>query len=272
MDIRSILVHVDLDTANSTSLRYAIDLAQTFEANLIGVAADQPNLAFASVDGAAAIDFYAMERSEIEKQLSKAEEAFRAAVPASIKVAWRSRVTSPVAAIIDAAGAADLIVTGSKASRAFHETEAVNLGEIVLASGRPVLDVGAFVSEVRLEKVMIAWKDTREARRAVVDALPFLRRAKEVSAVTIGEGDRKQELADLEDLVAWLACHDVAARGSVIDNPEGSLDMLERSALALGADLLVSGGYGHSRMREWLFGGMTRNVLAAEKLNRLISS
>jgi len=91
MDIRSILVNVDLDTANSTVLRYAINLAQQMDAELIGVAADDPSLAMIGLDGGvAAADFYAMERTEIEKHLAAAEAQFRALVPPSLKSQWRA--------------------------------------------------------------------------------------------------------------------------------------------------------------------------------------
>lgn len=273
MEIRSILVNVDLDTANSTSLRYAADLAQKFEAELIGVAADQPMVAFASAEGAAtASDFYLMERTEIETQLERAEEAFHSIVPTGIKTQWHAYVTNPVVAVLDTALAADLIVTGSRTTTTFRQTAEVDLGAIVLAAGRPVLDVGTYVAKARLDKIMIAWKDTREARRAVADSLPFLRQAEDVTAITVSEGSFREERKSMDDLVAWLAKHGVTARGDVINNPDKATDMIESNAIAQGIDLVVSGGYGHSRMREWLFGGMTRNLLAANRLNRLLSN
>ena len=76
----------------------------------------------------------------------------------------------------------------------------------------------------------------------------------------------------MDDLIAWLAKHGVAATGNVIANPEGFVDVLESTAIAGRVDLVVAGGYGHSRMREWLFGGMTRNLLKSSLLNRLFSN
>ncbi|MEO8757133.1 MAG: universal stress protein [Devosia sp.] len=273
MEIRSILVNVDLDTSSTSTLRYAIDLAHRFDAELIGLAADQPSLTFAGVDGAATVaDFYQLERTEVEAQLAHAEAAFRGAVPATLKSQWRAYVNTPVAALLELACLADVIVTGSTTNSTIRAVEKLDLGELVLASGRPVLNVATSASEAKLDKVMIAWKDTREARRAVADALPFLKQAKEVLAVTIGEGDNRHERASLDDLVAWLGRHGVTARGDIIANPGKFVDILESTALAQGVDLLVSGGYGHSRMREWLFGGVTRNLLAANRLNRLLSN
>jgi nucleotide-binding universal stress UspA family protein len=272
MELRSIIVSVDVTTPDSAALRYAIDLAKTTSAELIGLAADQPDLTFAGMDGGVAVDLYAMEQTEVETQLKRAEEAFRKLVPASIKSQWLAYVTTPTAALIDAAATADLIVTASKTTTTFQEVQSTNLGELVVASGRPVIDVSHDATKARLDKVCIGWKDTREARHAVADALPLLKRAKEIRAVTIDEGDYAAEKDSLDALIAWLRKHDIAASCEVITNPEGFVDVLESTALSWNADLLVIGGYGHSRMREWLFGGMTRRILRNNSLNRFISN
>lgn len=273
MDIRSILVNVDLNAADSTSLKYAIDLARRFDAELIGLAADEPNLTVAGMDaGAAAADFYSMQRTDIEKQLVVAEKQFRALVPAGIKSQWFAFVDNPIRALIDRARIADLIVTGATVSATFRPPRKVDLGELVLGSGRPVIDVADGLTDAKTDKIMIGWKDTREARRAVVDALPFLRLAKNVRAITVSEGDTGLERNKLDDLLAWLARHDVKADGEVLSNAEGFVDVLESTARAYQADLLVAGGYGHSRLREWLLGGVTRNLLEANTLTRLLSN
>ena len=272
MELRSILVNVNVADADSAALRYAIDLAQTMQAELIGLAADQPDMAFAGMDGGVAVDLYATEQTEIETQLKRAEEAFRKLVPATIKSQWLAYVTTPSNALIDAAASADLIITAAQTTTAFHQVQSINLGELVVSSGRPVIDVAHDASKARLDKICIGWKNTREARHAVADALPLLKRAKEIRAVTIDEGDYAAEKDSLDMLVAWLRKHDVDASCEVITNPEGFVDVLESTALSWNADLLIIGGYGHSRMREWLFGGMTRRILRNNSLNRFISN
>ncbi len=273
MEVCSIVVNVDLDTANATSLKYAIDLAGKFDAELIGVAAEEPSFVFAGIEsGAAAANLYATERTEIEKRLGTAEEQFRSMIPAGLKAQWRAFVASPLRCLIDTARLADVIVTAPTTTSAFQVPMHVDLGELVLATGRPVLNVGEGMTEAKMDKLMIGWKDTREARRAVADALPFLARAKEVVALTVSEGDFTSERRQLDDLISWLSRHGVAARGDVINNKDGFTDVLASTALAEGVDLLVAGGYGHSRMREWLFGGMTRSLLEANGLSRLFSN
>jgi nucleotide-binding universal stress UspA family protein len=93
-----------------------------------------------------------------------------------------------------------------------------------------------------------------------------------VVALTVTESEYSTERSSLDDLVGWLKAHGVVARADVINNPDAYIDTLETNAMSLDADLLVIGGYGHSRMREWLFGGVTRSVLSANTLNRLISN
>jgi len=273
MDIRSILVNVDLDAANSTALDYAIDLSAKFGADLIGVAAEEPNFAYLGVDaGATALDVYSLERTDIEKRLDAAESAFKAKVPAGMVAHWHAYVSNSVRALIEQATAADLIVTAAKASSTFGGQQVVDLGELVLASGRPVIDVAAAAGKAKFDTIVIGWKNTREARRAVADALPLLKLGKAVTAITVSEGDREDEYRRLEELVAWLGRHGVTAKSELLPNEDGFIDVLESTARAMKADLVVAGGYGHSRMREWLFGGITRNLLAANTLNRLFSN
>lgn len=273
MAICSILVSVDIDGTKSSALDYAIDLAAKFDAELIGLAAEAPNLTFVGIDGgAAAVDLFALERQEIERRLSAAGEDFERKVPKATPHRWLSYLDSPTRAIIDNAASADLIVTGAKTSSAFGGQQVVDLGEIVLGAGRPVLDVQTGAGPSNLDTILIAWKNTREARRAVADALPLLKLAKTVAAITVSEGDEPFEQARLGDLAAWLARHGVIASTELIKNPEGFTDVIETRALTMRAGLVVAGGYGHARMREWLFGGVTRDLLGANSLNRFLSN
>jgi nucleotide-binding universal stress UspA family protein len=273
METRSILVNVDISNPDTNALRFAVDLASRTGASLIGLGADQPSTAYAgwTADGVA-VDIYSMERTEIETQLERAQEAFNSLVPVNIPHAWRGYVTDRTRALVAVARSADVIVTQSSTTSTFHQEQITDLGSLVLSAGRPVIDVATTSASASFNKICIGWKDTREARRAVADALPFLNMAREVVALTVSEGERRVEQESLDDLLAWLKEHGVTARGDLIDNPHHYGDVLETNALSLGADLLVIGGYGHSRVREWFFGGVTRGVLAANSLNRLISN
>lgn len=273
MDICSIVVNVDLDAANTAALDCAIGLARKFGARLIGVGADEPSVGMIGIDGgAASVEFFQMARTEIEKRLKEAEARFAASVPKDMPSEWRAFIASPTRALLSSARSADLIVTARAESQTFIGTRKVDIGELVLAAGRPVLTLSDGGAALDTDRIIIGWKDTREARRAVTDALPFLQGASDVLALTISEGDPDSERESLADLVDWLGRHKIKARSELIENPQGFVDVLESTARANKANLVVSGGYGHSRMREWLFGGMTRNLFEANTLNRLFSN
>lgn len=273
MELRSILVNVDLGNPESTSLAYAIDLARQFGAELIGLAADQPAYIYGGVEtGSVAVDIYNAEMAALEHALARAQDVFESQVPAIIKHQWHAYTIPRTQAVLDCASLADIIVTPSAVAGAAGDRQKVALGQLVLSAGRPILDVAHSVSKARFDKIVIGWKDTREARRAVVDALPFIHRAKEVVAVTVSEGDHDQERRNLGNLAAWLKARGITARADLLDDTERVGHLLQIAALEEKADLLVMGAYGHTRMREWLFGGMTRNVLESESLNRLLSN
>jgi nucleotide-binding universal stress UspA family protein len=134
--------------------------------------------------------------------------------------------------------------------------------------GRPTLVVPEAVNSLRGEHVVIGWKDTREARRAVRDALPFLQQAQRVSVVeACGLHEEQSALGRLNDLIRYLARHHVNGSSRITLEQKGAgARQLLRIAQDEHADLLVTGAYGHSRLGEWMFGGMTRELLAASPI------
>ena len=167
--------------------------------------------------------------------------------------------------------AADLIV----APRASGEEGAssATLEAVLLESGRPILIPAATAMPASFERIAIAWKPTPQAARAVAAAMPFLTRAKEVVVITIAEeaAERTGDNDDAERLSRGLAWHGIAATVLRLNaGPGGAAATLSGGAGAR-ADLLVIGGYGHSRLREWVFGGFTQHVLADAPLPVLIA-
>jgi nucleotide-binding universal stress UspA family protein len=144
------------------------------------------------------------------------------------------------------------------------------LEAVLLETGRPLLiPSAAAASAAMAEKIAIAWKPTPQAARAVALAMPFLTRAKEIVVMTVGEEEGRRDLADR--LVQSLAWHGIAAAiERLTPGPEGAAEILLTAASAK-AGLLVLGGYGHSRLREWVFGGFTQRVLADAPLPVLIA-
>lgn len=270
MEIRSILVSVGVGSQHSAA-RYAGQLAERFGAEVIGLAAAEPSLAFAGVDNAqVAFDYYATERKNIEAMLERAEEQFRSAMPTSVSAKWRSFVANPTEMLIDQARRCDLVIAASDDVPSVGEP--LDPGHLILASGRPVLLVGKGNRAPTLDRMVIAWKDTREARRAVADAVPLLRYAKQVKVVTHSEGDMAAETLSLTDMVDWLGRHGISAETKLAEHGEEFLDATGLLTLTDVPDLIVAGGYGHSRFREWLFGGVTNDLLEATNVNRLLSN
>lgn len=267
MEIRSILVAVGLGT-RQTAASYAGRLAERFGAELIGVSAAEPVLTYAGIDGAGpAAEQYAIERENIEAMLVRAETNFRSSVPASVPVKWRGEVANVTRALIGHATAADLIVTASEDHAGIGEK--LDHGHLLLAAGRPVI-LAHEHSKASLDRIAVAWKDTREARRAVFDAMPLLRQAKTIDVISRSEGETGEEAASLRDIAAWLERHGVPSNSKLVDQRTNLLEAIGASG-PNAPDLVVSGGYGHSRFREWLFGGVTRDLLGANGINRLLS-
>jgi len=163
--------------------------------------------------------------------------------------------------------AADLII----APRATGDdgVARATLEAVLLESGRPIMIPAAAAMPAKFERIAIAWKPTPQAARAVVAAMPFLAQAREVVVITVEEAAEGHD--DADRLVGNLAWHGLAASAlPLTPGPEGAAATLLASAGAR-ADLLVIGGYGHSRLREWVFGGFTERVLADAPLPVLIA-
>jgi nucleotide-binding universal stress UspA family protein len=166
--------------------------------------------------------------------------------------------------------AADLIL----APRATGEEvlARASLEAVLLESGRPILIPAAAAMPANFERIAIAWKPTAQAARAVAAAMPFLARAREIAVVTVEEQaeERPGEHDEADRLARNLAWHGFAATTlRLTPGPEGAAATL-LAGIGDRADLLVMGGYGHSRLREWVFGGFTQLVLADAPLPVLI--
>jgi nucleotide-binding universal stress UspA family protein len=149
------------------------------------------------------------------------------------------------------------------------------LESVLFHSGRPVLLVPEqWRADSAGERILIAWKPTREAVRAVHDALPLLRAAGSVSIVTVDAVPSPRGYGEAPgcDLAAHLARHSVEVEVRHVDGlGRGEARALQDEAHAIGADLMVLGAYGHSRMEQMIFGGVTRELLNQAELPLFIS-
>lgn len=248
---------------NRAVLGVAGDLAGRFGSKVIGIAACQP-LQVLFNEGGAADEAIVQNRKDIAKEIEAAEAEFRAALPGR-ELEWRSSITYGSLAdfIAEEARCADLVITAKDSGPSLlDESHRVRLGDLVMRAGRPVLVVPNGVTALGLRHVSVGWKDTREARRAVADALPLLAIAQDVTVLEVApDHERKRAQNRVEDVAAWLSKHQIGAR-PLTDTPTGSESgYLHARLLSDHCDLLVAGAYGHNRMREWVFGGVTQDVL-----------
>ena len=136
-------------------------------------------------------------------------------------VEWRAALELPADLIVREARAADLVIIGPR-HRGGNLHDLVDPGVILLRTGRPVLVVPDVVTPLYLRRVVVACKDTRECRRAVRDALPFLRQAKEVLVVEIGEdGSKSQEKKGVADVARYLVRHGVIVADEIWKRARG---------------------------------------------------
>jgi nucleotide-binding universal stress UspA family protein len=273
MTYAAMMVHVDVEQDCEQRIQVALALADRFQAALIGVAGLAPPPAFVG----AGIAVYGEPTQhdpgqQSARRLEEMGKKFLNQGQCLEQVEWRTAPEFPYELISREARAADLIIVGARHA-ASEMRDLVDPGVVLLRAGRPVLVVPDIVAPLALRRVVVAWKDTRECRRAVRDALPFLRQAKEVLLFAAGESEGKsQDKTHLSDVTRYLARHQVSVADEVWRQSRGPIATeLLQFACNEKADLIVAGGYGHSRLGEWIFGGVTHELLAASPMCCMLS-
>jgi len=263
MDYKTVMVGLALDRPNDACFRVAGDIAERFGARIVGVAALdlRPPMYFA--DGDFAQKLLDEEAAAIERRLSELEAEFRASVERRATVVeWRSARSLPVPYLLQQARAADILVICARPETLVDPSAAPDPSDLVMQAGRPLIVVPPTAEWLDLRSVLVAWKDVREARRAIFDALPILAAAKEVTIAEIPEQDgcRADALSRVADVAAWLRSHGIAANTIVPERAGGVTGQLENIAANIGAGAVIAGAYGHSRLREWVLSGVTRHL------------
>lgn len=271
MTYQTILVHIDRSAGSRSRLGVAISLARDFSARLVGLYVDDaPEItpSLAALLPRDAVERYMRTAAEAQRA---GEDAFRqdAAGAGVTDVEWRAPAGSPLDAAVAHARCADLIVVSQPDSaQAGWSFGAQLVAAVLLESGRPVLVVpyvGA--PETIGANVLLAWDGGREASRALADALPLLVRARQVTVACLdpSASARGADTLARDRLLAYLHRHGASARLESDDLGEGDIavgDWLLSRVADWGSDLIVMGGYGHSRWREQVLGGATRALLS----------
>jgi nucleotide-binding universal stress UspA family protein len=269
------MVSLALDRSNDARLEIAGQMVKRFNAHAIGIAAGEfsPPLYFTT--GEQAEKVINQGHAAIRNGVAEVEAQFRAAMQnRAAAVEWRCAEDFPTRFIAQQARAADIIVVGEDGRDAIADPfMRSNSSELLMQTGRPLLVVPDGGDWLDLRSVLVAWKDTPEARRAVADALPTLREAKNVTVVAIVEDEAGRSAAQsgVRDVVAWLLRHGVIASERVPEECGNVEAQLDKIASEVGAGLIVAGAYGHSRFHEWVFGGVTKRFLNPSRRCSLLS-
>jgi nucleotide-binding universal stress UspA family protein len=268
MAYKNLLVHVDDTQSCAARLQAAVDLAVAHDAHLTGVCiiGDPSPAAFVSgyvpPDLIDTLQQHARERAEAA--LARFTE-----VAARNQIAYETRIdrvlyTAVAEAVATNARYADLTILG-QADPDDGELPRYLPEEVTLASGRPSLVIPYIGPGPSLgQRVTVAWDASREAARAVNDALPLLERAQAVDVVTVNPSDAPFGHGEEPgaDIALHLARHGIKVEVRRIETRDVDVPNTILSHLAdRGSDLLVMGAYGHSRLRELVLGGVTRTIL-----------
>jgi nucleotide-binding universal stress UspA family protein len=268
MPLRTLLVHGSFDELLSSRVNVAAQVARAHDARVTILFPLQGQAgAFLHAEHAPAA---AIERRIKAERLRAARSGNRIArqmARQGIRADWLA-TEGPAHEVLAARSAmADLVVMS------WSEADWVSpqASSVVVAAGRPILVVppgSSCASGIR--RVLVAWNGSRESARAVQDALPFLEKAEQVVLFTAG--DIAAGAASAADAAAYLATHDIKAclEQCALHGPNAGEAIL-RAAKHHGADLIVIGAYGHSRLHEWTFGGATRAVLKSVTVPTLLS-
>jgi nucleotide-binding universal stress UspA family protein len=272
---RAILVDAGLDAAATARVRLAAGLAERFDAHLIGLAACGvvPPVTGPFGETAMVVESIEAEERRIDAALQAAAEGFGAiAGAAGLSSEWRRFLDYPGDALARESRAADLLVIGRGGMAEGHAL--AEPSDVLMRSGRPTLVVPPDAAALEAKRVLVAWKESREARRAVADALPFLAAAEQVVVLAVCENadPPAQAQGHVDDVARLLSRHGANATGEVVTLSGRSVSgELRLAAERIGADLVVAGGYGHSQLLEWVLGGVTRDLLRHSPICCLLS-
>lgn len=263
--IKDILVGVSNTTQGRAALDYAASMALAFNAHLSGTAFVRDLVIPGSVFESAAAAYSAPYRQESEAAAKTAIAAFEERCRRDGLAHDSTTLDGAMLGITDQlsrrARSFDLSIL-PQATPDGDDDETFLIEAALFDSGRPVLVVPYIqVAPFRLERVIVAWDGSRSAARAVGDALPLLSRARDIEIVTVTP-DTKPAGVPAADMARHLARHGLKIElRSLTDNSIGISNCILSHAADRSADLIVMGGYGHSRLREFVLGGMTREIL-----------
>ena len=279
MAYKTIIVVLDSPRTTQQATKFACALASEHDAHVIGLHAERlatvPIVAPMEIPDPASVQAL----QELAREETKETEAiFREeARIQGVSFEWRSFLTGAgfnSQAIIDSARSSDLVIAVQSTPDDRTERRA-DLETFLFESGRPVMMVPYVLKEPRpIKRALVAWNGSREAARATFDALPLLKAADEVEIFSVDPVDLAAQSAETAgaEIATTLSRHGVNVKITTdITNGVSAASVIENRLSDSSIDLLVMGAYGHSRLWEMLFGGVTRSVMESMTAPTLLS-
>jgi nucleotide-binding universal stress UspA family protein len=266
MSYATLMVQLELGRSNAAPLGVTRDLAKRWPLAVTGVAGAQPMQTALAADGFYAGDFVREDKAWIDQEAKAAEDEFRAEMQGHIDgIEWNMAATRyPLSShIARQASDADILVVGLDHQADFaNSARRVDVNDLIMQAGHPVMVVPLTVRHFNFHCALVAWKDSREARHSLTCALPLLRQMDRVVIAQAAEPSRRDAAqAELGRMEAWLRRHGIQAEARLALSGGSDGERLLDLADEVGAEVIVAGAYGHSRLREWVLGGVTRDLL-----------
>jgi nucleotide-binding universal stress UspA family protein len=276
--LRDIVVHIPADRSSQPVIDCAVSIGKIFDAHVDGIAcvypAFDPLMAFeASAANVAATT--AATQSNIGKAASALDQFEIAArrIGISHGASCISNVTYDATPLLTGISRLYDLSIVAQPDYLTPNRDALVPEALLFDSGRPILMVPYIYSgPLKLDRILICWDGGRQAARAVHDAMPFLHRAKAIDVVAVNEDSATVGEASSEALQTHLARHDLSAEVQRVTADTANIfNVILSLAADKSTDLIVMGGYGHSKFREFLLGGVTRGIFETLTVPALIS-
>ena len=274
--IKDLVVNLGVGTQHDAAAGYAVSIAEAFEAHLCGIAFSYEPVVPPSVMGGIPAEVIDAQWAASEKAANAAISAFEEAARRGRIAAEHRKLTASLAGAGDLFGRLarrfDLAVVGQAEPKHGAAQDLVIEGAL-FGSGRPMIVV-PYIQKggLKLDRVMICWDGSRPAARAIADAMPFLKKSGAIDVVIVASGREKSDEIPGVDMGEHLARHglkiDVKRIVSTdVDVPNTILSHAADSDI----DFIVMGGFGHSRLREFVLGGATHGILGSMTVPTLMS-
>ncbi len=274
--LKDLVVNLSVGTPRDPAADYAISIAQAFDAHVAGLAFAYEPVVPVSVLGGVASDFIDAQRTESQKAAKAAIARFDAAAKRNGLSAETRMLTATIAEATDSfariARRFDLSVIAQPEPGKAAPEELLMEG-VLFSAGRPAIVV-PYIQKggLKLDCVICCWDGSRTSARAIADAMPFLEKAKDIDLLIVTTKKIKADEVTGADMGEHLARHGLKVEVKRLTSPDVDIaDTILSYAADRSADFIVMGGYGHSRLREFVLGGTTRGILQTMTVPTLMS-